>query len=222
VQAFLDPLPIARLWGVGKATLPRFEEMGIRTFADARRLSESALRERFGEAGEHFYRLVRGIDEREVVPDREAESISSEITFPADLEDHEYLRAVLLEQTQHAARRLRRYSLTARTVTLKIRTGDFTTITRRTTLEAPTDQTNLLWQAAGELFDRWSRREAFPVRLIGVGLSQLGAGAGQQLSLFGQDEANRRRALDRAIDSIQDRFGDDAIARGGPQHDPRR
>ena len=218
VQAFLDPLPISRLWGVGKATLPRLEELGVRTFGDARRLTESELRERFGEAGGQFYRLVRGIDDREVVPDREAKSMSNEITFPVDLEDHECLRAVLLEQAEQVARRLRRYGLTARTVTLKIRSGDFTTITRRVTLEAPTDQTDLLWQAVGELFDRWSRQEAFPVRLIGMGVSQLAAGTGQQLSLFGQEQARRHRALDRTLDTIRDRFGEDAIARGRAPH----
>ena len=218
VQAFLDPLPISRLWGVGKATLPRFTELGVRTFGDARRLTESELRERFGEAGGQFYRLVRGIDDREVVPDREAKSMSNEITFPVDLEDHECLRAMLLEQTEQVARRLRRYGLTARTVTLKIRSGDFTTITRRVTLEAPTDQTDLLWEAVGGLFDRWSRQEAFPLRLIGMGVSQLAAGTGQQLSLFGQEEARRRRALDRTLDTIRDRFGEDAIARGRAPH----
>jgi DNA polymerase-4 len=218
VQAFLDPLPISRLWGVGKATLPRFTEIGVRTFGDARRLTESELRERFGEAGGQFYRLVRGIDDRQVVPDREAKSMNSEITFPVDLENHECLRAVLLEQVEQVARRLRRHGLTARTVTLKIRSGDFTTITRRVTLEAATDQTDLLWQAVGELFGRWSRQEAFPVRLIGMGVSQLSDGTGQQLSLFGQEEARRRRALDRTLDTIRDRFGEDAIARGKAPH----
>lgn len=216
VLAFLDPLPISRMWGVGKATLPRFDEIGVRTFADARRLSESELRERFGEAGGCFYRLVRGIDDREVTPDREAKSISNEITFPVDLDDHEYLRAVLLEQAQQVARRLRRSGLMARAVTLKIRSGDFTTITRRTTLASPTDQTDLLWQAVVALFDRWMREQPFRVRLIGLGLSQLTTEAGQQLSLFGQDEARRRRTLDRTIDSIRDRFGDGAISRGTP------
>jgi DNA polymerase IV len=221
VQAFLDPLPISRLWGVGKATLPRFEEIGVRTFRDARRLSEAELRERFGETGTEFYRLVRGIDDREVVPDREAKSISNEITFPVDLDDHEYLRAVLLEQTEQVARRLRRSDLMARTVTLKIRSGDFTTLTRRMTLGASTNQTDLFWQAARELFDEWARQQPFAVRLIGVGLSQLGTEAGQQLSLFGRHETECRRALDRTLDSIRDRFGDDAISRGSRPPKPK-
>ena len=80
VQAFLDPLPISRLWGVGKATLPRFQKLGIRTFGDARQLSEAEFRRSFDEAGGQFFRLVRGIDTRQVVPDREAKSISHEVT----------------------------------------------------------------------------------------------------------------------------------------------
>jgi len=216
VQEFLDPLPISRLWGVGKATLPKFEELGVRTFADARRLSEDQLRARFGEAGEQFYRLVRGIDDREVVPDREAKSISHEVTFPVDVDDHEHLRNVLLGQTDQVARRLRRYNLFTRTVTLKIRSGDFKTITRNRTLDSATDETDVLWQAVMDLFNAWARQHPPAVRLIGVGVSQLSTGEGQQLSLFGQQESTRRQQLDQAMDAIRDRFGEGAIGRGRP------
>jgi DNA polymerase-4 len=108
VQDFLDPLPISRLWGVGRVTLPKLEALGVHTFADLRRVPQDQLFKRFGDAGEHFYRLVRGIDDREVIPDREAKSISHEVTFSVDIENHEHLRAVLLDQTEHVARRLRR------------------------------------------------------------------------------------------------------------------
>ncbi|NLX14309.1 MAG: DNA polymerase IV [Phycisphaerales bacterium] len=215
IQAFLDPLPISRLWGVGKATLPRFEELGIRTFADTRRLSEAVLRDRFGEAGGQFYRLIRGIDDREVVPDTEAKSISQEVTFPVDVDDHEHLRGVLLGQTDQVARRLRRHGLLARTVTLKIRSGDFKTITRSRTIEVGTDETQTIWVAVTALFNEWSSQQPPAVRLIGVGVSQLSNGAGQQLSLFGQEESFRHRQLDQAIDKIRDKFGDGAIGRGG-------
>jgi DNA polymerase-4 len=220
VQEFLDPLPISHLWGVGKATLPRLEALGVRTFADLRRFPEAELRERFGEAGEHFYRLVRGIDDREVVPDREAKSISHEITFRVDVEDHEHLRAVLLEQTEHVTRRLRRHGRPARTVTMKVRTADFTTMTRRATFATPTDQTDEVWRAVVELFDVWSRQHPSPVRLIGVGVSQFSSASGEQLHLFEQEEAARRQHLDRTLDEIRDRFGDDAVSRGGPLGSP--
>ena len=215
IQAFLDPLPISRLWGVGKVTLPRFEELGVRTFADARRLYQAEFRDRFGDAGEHFSRLVRGIDDREVVPDREAKSISHEVTFPEDVVDHEQLRSVILDQTDQVARRLRRHGLLAKTATLKIRSGDFTTITRSKTMDVATDETQVIWDAAADLFTEWSRRKSPAVRLIGVGISQLSTGTGQQLSLFGLEESARHRQLDQAMDEIRDRFGDGAISRGG-------
>ncbi len=213
-REFLDPLPIARLWGVGQATLQRFEALHARTFGDARRLTEAELRREFGEAGEHFYHLIRGEDERPVVPDHEAKSISHEETFATDVTASEYLRGVLLGQTENVARRLRRHDRLARTVFIKIRRYDFRTITRRITLEMPTDQTAVLWQAAAELFERWARAGVRPVRLIGMGVAQLSTEEGQQLGLFDHDAAERRRSLDQTIDRIRERFGRDAIGRG--------
>ncbi len=215
VEAFLDPLPVSRLWGAGKATLPRFESLGLHTFGDIRRVSESDLRAHFGEAGGHYYRLVRGIDDRPVTPDHQAKSISHEHTFAVDIEDHDRLRSVLLEQTEHVALRLRRAGLVARTVTLKIRSADFTTITRSTTLDAPTDETDVFWDAAVGLFEKWSRRKPPAVRLIGMGVSQLAVEAGRQLDLFEQDAIDRRRRLDRAVDDIRTRFGRRSVSRGG-------
>ncbi|MEW6252684.1 MAG: DNA polymerase IV, partial [Planctomycetota bacterium] len=111
VQAFLDPLPVGRLCGVGKATLPRFERLGLRTFADVRRTPPDQFRRHFGDMAEHYARLVRGDDARPVVPDREAQSISHETTFAEDVADPEHLRSVLLGQTEHVAQRLRRHRL---------------------------------------------------------------------------------------------------------------
>jgi DNA polymerase IV len=217
VQAFLDPLPISQLWGVGKATLPRFEKLGIRTFGDARQLSETEFRRSFDEAGGQFFRLVRGIDNREVVPDREAKSISHEVTFPVDLDDCEHLKGVLLGQTVQVARRLRRHDLLARTVTLKVRTGDFKTITRRRTFDVATDETNAIWKTVAVLFDAWIRQRSTAVRLIGVGVSQFSTGSGQQLSLFGHEESARHRQIDKVMDEIRDRFDEGAIWRAGTE-----
>lgn len=220
VASFLNPLPISRLWGVGKATLPRFESLGIRTFGDALRLGEEALRDSFGETGSHFYRMIHGIDDRPVVPDREAQSLSHEITFPEDVRDRSYLRDVLLGQTEQVSRRLRRHGLKARTVVLKVRLPDFTTLTRRATLDVETDQTEALWHQASALFDTWARGDDSPVRLLGMGATNLSSDAGRQLSLFEDPARERRERLDRAVDSIVDRFGMDAIGRGaGPRPD---
>jgi DNA polymerase-4 len=216
VQRFLDPLPVSRMWGAGKATLPRLEAMGALTFADLRRLGESALRSAFGELGERFHRLARGRDDRPVVSDRAAKSISHEVTFAEDIEDAAYLRSVLLHQTEHVAQRLRRHDRLARTVAIKIRYGDFTTLSRQGTLTEPSDETDVLWAAAADLFETWQRRRPRAVRLIGMGASGLTGVTGRQLRLFEADPASpRRRRLDRAVDAIRERFGDDAVSRGG-------
>jgi DNA polymerase-4 len=213
VQSFLAPLPISRLWGVGKATLPEFERLGVHTFGDALGLSLGTLRQHFGEAGEQFFQLVRGIDDRPVLPDREAKSISHEVTFPVDIADREHLRSVTLEQIEQVTRRLRRHGLVARTVMLKIRYGDFSTITRRETLHAATDQTDALWNVAVPLFEAWQQTRPRPVRLIGVGVSQLGATREDQLNLFESPEKSTHHQLDTTMDAIRDRFGEQAIGR---------
>jgi DNA polymerase-4 len=219
VQEAIDPLPVWRLWGVGAKTLARFERMGLATFGDVRQIPEDELRSRFGEAGEHFYRLVRGIDDRPVVADRQAKSISHETTFAQDLDDYDHLRSVLLHQTEQVAGRLRRHDLVAKTAFIKVRTADFATVTRRKTLPTRTDRTDELWGAAADLFDTWWQRRSAGrrlVRLIGMGVAQLSAGGQKQLSLFDGEQAARSSKLDRALDEIRDRFGGDAVSRGRP------
>jgi len=215
VADFLAPLPIARLWGAGPATQRVFEKLRVHTFGDARRLSVETLRHEFGDHGEHFWQLVRGLDDRPVETDREARSISHEHTFAQDVADLDHVRAVLLDQTEHVAARLRRHGRLAATVVLKVRRPDFATFTRRLTLPRATDQTAEVWAAAATLFDAWRAQQATPVRLIGMGVTGLTTPAGQQLELFGQTDSERQRRLDQAVDSIRARFGSDAIRRGG-------
>jgi len=214
IQGFLDPLPISKLWGVGKATLPRFAALRVKTFGDLRRFPIAQLREQFGEAGEHFYELVRGIDDRAVVPDREAKSISHETTFAVDVTDRDYLRSVLLGQLERVAMRLRRHARQARTVTIKIRTHDFKTHTRSSTLEVATDQTDILWEVVARLLTTWFAGHPMPVRLVGVGLSHFSKAGDCQLELFDQPQGESSRRLDCTVDEICDRFGKDAIKRG--------
>ncbi len=221
VAAFLAPLPIAKLWGAGAVTQQHFERLGVRTFGDARGLSEETLAREFGEQGEHFYRLVRGIDDRRVEPDCEAKSISHEVTFARDIADLDYVRTVLLELLEQVAGRLRKHDRLAQTVTLKVRSPDFVTLTRRKTLPAMTDSTDELWQAVAELYETWRRQRPTPVRLIGVGVSGFAEEQGRQLPLFGREEDARRKRLDRTMDEIQDRFGKGAIKRGGGTRDER-
>ena len=214
VRDVLDPLGISKMWGVGPAGEKQFRRLGIRTFADLSRTDVKVLTQHLGQVGEHFHRLARGLDDRPVTPDHEAKSIGQERTFPVDVADITELRAVLLAQTEQVARRLRRIGLEGRTVTLKLRTGDFTTLTRSTTLDRATDVTAEMWRAAESLLSAWSRRRPRPLRLLGVTVSQLAAKGGRQLSLFGEADHQRNQRLDEALDGIVDRFGTRAIRRG--------
>ena len=184
VPSFLDPLPVSRLWGVGKVTGRVFERLNIRTIADVRRMPESELRRLLGEWGTHLHELAQGIDDRVVVPDREAKSISHETTFAVDLGDPEILRAWLRELTEHVGWRLRRNELRGRTVQLKVRFADFKTITRARTLELPTDITDEIWKAASELLETKVTLRGRRVRLIGVGVSGLDSAGPVQQTLF--------------------------------------
>ena len=216
-QAILDPLPVGRLWGVGEATLKRFQRLGVQTVADVRRLSRDALERHFGNSADHYYRLSRGLDDRLVVPGREAKSISAEVTFPEDIADRDTLRRVLLHQMEDVAGRLRRHGLFARTVTLKIRYADFTTITRAASLESPSHRTEELWRVAAQTFDAWAKRELRPLRLIGVGVSRLGEEGARQLDLFDSDAGEKQERLDETVDDLKRRFGKNALRRGGPR-----
>ena len=212
VQAFLDPLPVSRLWGAGKVTVALFERMGIRTIGQLRRQSKEWLLSHFGQSGEHLWRLANGMDEREVISEGQAKSISHETTFAVDLCNKSVLSAWLLHLTEQVASRLRRYQLKGRTVTLKLRQHDFKTVTRSHTLAMETDNTDQLWQVTRKLFDdNWNGK--IPIRLIGMGVSgldQLQAGM-QQGDLFMNASAAK---IDQLADSINSRFGPSTLQRG--------
>ena len=216
IQGFLDPLPISRMWGVGKVTLPKLQSLGIRTFGDMRGWPEHELTARFGESGGHFFKLARGIDDRTVQPDNDAKSLSHEVTFADDVADDHHLRTVLLHLTDQVARRLRRHARLCKTVQLKIRTADFSTNTRAQTVPAATDQTDTIWPVVRALFESWRKDHPSPVRLIGASVTNLVPREGHQLELFDQFNRQEHSQLDQAVDCIRDRFGERAITRGGP------
>ena len=214
VDRVLPPLPIERIWGVGRVTAERMHSHGIRTIGDLRTWSLRDLEQTFGRSGAQFHRLARGLDVRAVVPDSRAKSISQERTFPVDIEAAEYVRDILRGQVEHVARRLRRGGFQGRTVSLKLRYGNFETITRSTTLPQATDVTARFLEAAFTLFDRWARSSFRPVRLIGMGIAQFETAGATQLGLFPNEDEQRNRKIDRAMDAIQDRFGGRSIQRG--------
>jgi DNA polymerase-4 len=213
VDRILPPLSVAKIWGIGPKTATKLKSLAINTIGDIRLIPLEVLAERFGEEGERYWRLARGIDDRPVVPDAEAKRIGHEQTFGTDLTDPEEVRGVLLGQVEQVARRLRRHGLRARTVHLKIRDGAFHTITRATTLHEPTDSTKELWDASRAIFETWASGSFKPVRLIGMSASNLTA-APVQLGLFADRARERQSRVDVALDRINAKFGKTAIRRG--------
>jgi len=211
IDRILPPLPVTKLWGIGKATAAWLEPLGIRSIGDLRKKPLDWLARHFGSDAERYFNLARGVDERPVVTDEEAKSIGHEQTFEVDVADADEVRRVLLDQVEQVARRLRKHGLQARGVTLKIRFGKFETISRSVTLPEATDTTEQLWQAARSVFDKWPFQ---PVRLIGMTAERLGRGE-DQLGLFADPQKERLRRLDAMTDRINDRFGKRAIRRGG-------
>lgn len=209
VQAFLDPLPVEAMWGVGPAIRKALAAMGIRSFAELRMTPMRTLEQRFGVYGRRMHELARGWDPREVVPEARARSLGHEETFEEDIWDAETARVHLLRMAQRVARRARKHGLMGRTVTLKVRYADFRLETRGATLPIPTDDGWDLFREICRLLTR-TQVGGRPVRLLGVSLSRLTEGPGQ-LSLFAGGE-DRKEALNRALDQAQDRYGEGSLA----------
>jgi DNA polymerase IV len=214
IQEFLDPLPISRVWGIGKQTQKKFDSLGVKTIQQLRQLPMTTLRAMFGLNSEHFWKLSRGEDTRRVVPDREAKSISHETTFYQDIDQIETLHAWMLELVDQVARRLRRYKIVGRTVQIKIRYSDFETITRSQTISEPTNTTQILVDVALELLHSSSQQIQRGIRLLGMGVSQLRESGYQQLSLFDDADEQRAKKMDAMGDTIRDKFGNGALTRG--------
>ena len=212
VDRVLPPLPVGSIWGVGPRTAERLAGFGVRTIGDLRAMPPEFFDRRLGTVGRRVRDLCFGLDDRPVRPDRRAKSVGRERTFGTDLADPDAVRDVILHESERVAARLRRAATLARSVTVKIRFGDFQTITRRQTLPAPTDATADVWHAARDLFDAWCRSGFRPVRLIGVTASDLGPA--DQLNLFADPARSRQSSVDSAVDAIRTRFGDAAIGRG--------
>ena len=213
-QEVLDPLPVSRIWGIGKVTAKSLEHAGIHTIRQLRDTPIHVLTRLFGSQTQHVLNLAQGIDDRLVESDRDTKSISGEQTFGADLEDREHLLSVLLNQVEEVSCRLRANHLQARTLTLKLRYGNFKTITRSRTLNEPTHLTRVLWQGAQDVFLEWHGRSARPLRLLGFGVSGLSDQDSGQQSLFSDPELERHKRLDEAFDAIRHRYGSGSIRHG--------
>jgi DNA polymerase-4 len=214
IQEFLDPLPVERLWGVGRQASKVFQRLGVRTIRQLRHLPMNVLKSHFRSHGEHLWELAHGIDHRSVVPDREAKSISHETTFATDIDDAEALRAWLLELTEQVARRLRRHALRGRTVEIKVRFADFRTITRSRKLPESTSSMNDLWEAAIELFNSRLPCGHLPVRLLGMGVRDIDRSGMTQAQLFDEGDRGKHDRIDEVGDLVRERFGSKALSRG--------
>ncbi|MCY3990860.1 MAG: DNA polymerase IV [Caldilineaceae bacterium] len=213
---FLAPLPVDALWGVGPRTRERLAEMGIHKVSDVLAGSAEVLARQLGKLGRDLYRQAQGLDERPVVTEREAKSISQETTFAEDVADTETLRRALRHQAGQVGARLRGSGLAARTVILKLRWTDFTTLTRQTTPSHPVKDEEEIYGIASDLLGS-NRPEGAAVRLIGVGCSGL-IPAVRQMSIFdmaADPEAQAKEdQLNEAVKGLRKRFGADAIRRG--------
>jgi DNA polymerase IV len=216
ILAFLDPLPVNRLWGVGKVNRGLLDKKGIRTIGEVRRQSSGRLHDLLGKWGDHLWELAHGRDDRPVVPDREAKSISHETTFETDHRDLCLLRSYLVELAEQVGRRLRRHRQCARTVEIKIRFADFRTITRSQTLSKVTDTTQDLVQTALELLKMNLPKAHCGVRLLGMGVSHLVSAEPAQGDLFMDEATQKQRRIDAASDLVASKYGESALRRGGP------
>ncbi len=212
-KSFLARQKVTMIWGVGAAMAKRLEQDGIKTIGQLQTADAGDLAKRYGEMGLRLARLSQGDDRRAVKPDRETKSVSSETTFNTDMRDVKWLEDVLWELCEKVSARMKASAFEGRTVTLKLKTGDFKSITRRTTLDAPSNLARIAFAAAKPMLYDAAQGKAY--RLIGVGFSGLSA-AGETMAapdLFG--DANAKIAKqEQAIDAIRKKFGRDALRAG--------
>jgi DNA polymerase-4 len=208
---FLAGLPVSMLWGVGPKTEKRLAELGVHRIGELAALGENTLAGLFGENGRDLARHALGQDDRPVVTEHAAKSVSQETTFARDISDDHLLEDTLRELSASVGHSLRSENLAGTTIKLKLRWPDFTTLTRQATLASPTNLDEEIFHTARELLHK-NREKGRPVRLIGVGLSKLGPPI-RQMELWGQ-ENEKARKLQEALDSLQARYGRKVVDRG--------
>lgn len=212
--AFMDPLPVVALWGVGPKTAERFNQLGIHTIGDIARRPMDDLVRQFGKYGHDLYLHARGIDDRPLVSFHEPKSISQETTFSRDVSDHNKLVDTVLKLSEQVSRHAQKAGKRGVTVKIKLRWPDFTTLTRQVTLPEPTDQAAKIGSTAVGLFEKeWKPGQ--PVRLLGVGISGFDKPL-TQLGLWDQpaDAEKQPQPLQEAVESLRKRYGEKVVVRG--------
>ncbi|MGD9054805.1 MAG: DNA polymerase IV [Desulfobacterales bacterium] len=214
VPQFIESLPIKKVPGVGKKMVRQLEVLGIRTLGDVQRLPEQSLLKHLGKFGKRLRALSAGSDDSAVTPYAPHKSISSERTLAADTRDIKLLKRYLLSQSAEVARQLRQAGVRARTIVIKIKNADFKMVTRRTTIAVPTQSSETIYKHAAQLIDDFKITQK--IRLIGVGTTGFSAvTASAQMGLFDQQEKpnDNWEKVDKALDSISQKFGKDVIGR---------
>lgn len=212
VLTFLHPLPVSALWGVGPKTNEALERLGLHTVGDIAQTPEQTLIRALGQAaGQSLYELAWGRDDRDVIPEEPDKSISAAETFDRDIDDPEIIAKEILRMCERASSRMRERSLFAKTITLKIRFADFTTINRSKTLPLPIDTTHEIYEIAKGLYEALSIGRA-RIRLVGVSLENLHTDSHEQLILGARESSWRE--LQGGIDAAKARFGSDSVRPG--------
>jgi DNA polymerase-4 len=210
---FLWPLPVERLWGVGPKGQERLHELGLATIGDVAKASVTYLERKLGSLGPHIHALAHARDVRDVIPERDARSIGAERTLDQDIVGEAAIVPHLRSSAERVSKRLRKHALLAGGVRVKLKTAKFKLHTRQGPLRPPTDSYDDLLAGAIELLEQFDLRA--PMRLVGLAAFDLiGAEGRPQQELFRDERRDRSRRLDRALDAVHERFGDDAIRRG--------
>jgi DNA polymerase-4 len=208
-RAMLAPRPVGFIYGVGPASQDKLAQRGFRIIADLQRADETDLMKQFGPEGRRLWRLARGIDDRKVVPDRGAKTISTETTLDTDVRDFTTLEKILWRLCEKVSFRLKAGNLAGSTITLKLKTADFRQRTRSQSIAAPTQLATRIFATVREILSREIDGTAF--RLIGAGVSALRPGH----EADDHDLLDRRSAhAERAMDDVRRKFGDGAVMRG--------
>lgn len=216
---FLARQPVRLIWGIGASMASKLEQDGITTIAQLQRADASTLGKRYGELGLRLARLAQGQDTRRVKPERETKSVSAETTFNTDIKDVALLEDILWELCEKVSARMKASNFEGRVVTLKLKTANFKTLTRRRTLDKPANLARTTFAAAKRMLHETAGGAAY--RLIGVGYSGLSAaGAAVDEDLFGGD-GKRVAAQEKAIDALREKFGRDAVKAGRTLRKPR-
>lgn len=210
--AWLDPMPVARLWGAGPKTVPRIQRLGLYTIGDVRRADPAWLLQKLGRSGVHFQTLANAQDPRRVAQRRSARSIGSDRTLMENITSHADIEKHLRRSADRIGHRLRQKGLRCRGVRVRLKTADFKLLTRQVQLPQPTDSSDQLYEVAIKQLTRFQPAQA--IRLVGLAAYELSREAEpQQLDLF--SGRSKMQALEAMVDRVSDKYGSGAVVRGG-------